>query len=135
MENLPERIKKALFDKGWSQKKLCGEIEITENGFKSMLETGSMKISTLQRISEAMDIPLSFFLDETPTKNTSNPSQYLLDKLNDIELMFKEFREQITVKDQQIAGLQRTVDVLLGKSEGVIIRPLYTNEVEELAIA
>lgn len=37
--------------------------------------------------------------------------------------------------EDRVAEQSETIKVLLGKSEGVIIRPLYTNEVEELAIA
>ena len=56
---------------------------------------------------------------------------YLLEHLTRLEDSFKEvFKElraeldqknrQLEVKDQQMAGLQKTVDVLLGKSEDVV---------------
>lgn len=106
------------------------------NTFKksALLDSELNEWSNLLGLS-SQDLLNKQYLDIVQNISTSlnqNPNQYLIDKLNEIEKMFKE---QITVKDQQIAGLQRTVDVLLGKSEGVIIRPLYTNEVEELAIA
>lgn len=44
--------------------------------------------------------------------------------LNEIRTL----REQLTVKDQQIAGLQRTVDALVGKSEGATNNPLSFDE-------
>lgn len=40
---------------------------------------------------------------------------YLRDYLDRLEARFKELNEQLAVKDRQIDGLQRTVDVLLGK--------------------
>lgn len=44
----------------------------------------------------------------------------------DLDNLKRIFEEEIRIKNQQIAGLQRTVDVLVGKSEGAIERPLST---------
>lgn len=47
---------------------------------------------------------------------------YLRDYLEKLELRFKELNDQLAVKDRQIDGLQRTVDVLLGKYNPVADR-------------
>ena len=63
-------------------------------------------------------------------------ASYLLEHLASLEQQFREVNEQLriqlAVKDKQIDGLQRTVDVLLGKSEDVMhltaarVMPLYS---------
>ncbi|MDQ6479833.1 helix-turn-helix transcriptional regulator [Dyadobacter sp. LHD-138] len=48
---------------------------------------------------------------------TKDESNYLLEHLASLEEQFKRLLNQIDVKDRQIEGLQKTVDVLLGKSD------------------
>jgi len=51
------------------------------------------------------------------TKIDSNGDNYLQQHLKNLEEQFRLLNEQLAVKDKQIDGLQRTVDVLLKKSE------------------
>ena len=63
MVNFNEKLKKALKDKGISQKQLVGMIGMTEGGFISMLNNNSIKVETLEKICETLDIPITYFLD------------------------------------------------------------------------
>ncbi|CAG4992326.1 hypothetical protein DYBT9275_00940 [Dyadobacter sp. CECT 9275] len=50
----------------------------------------------------------------------SKDDNYLLQHLANLEEQFRSLAEQLKVKDKQLEGMQRTIDVLLGKSEDVI---------------
>lgn len=68
-------------------------------------------------------------------RNMKQPDQggptdeYLHDHLRTLEENFTRLAHQLEMKDQQIAGLQRTVDALVGKSEGVTIPQLSDEEI------
>lgn len=125
MLDVPSRVKKALFEKGWTQKKLCAEIDVTETGFKRMAENNTWKLDTIEKMAKALDKPIVYFVDEY--EENSKQKDDLTSKgnfgANVLEELKALFEEEIRVKNQQIAGLQRTVDVLVGKSEGVTEMP------------
>jgi hypothetical protein len=56
------------------------------------------------------------------------PDAYLQAHIRRLEQSFSNLANQLEVKDKQIEGLQRTVDVLLGKSRGVSIEPVCETE-------
>lgn len=56
----------------------------------------------------------------TPTQaSVAAENSYLLEHLRQLESSFNRLSSQLEKKDEQIAGLQRTVEVLLGKCDGV----------------
>lgn len=61
------------------------------------------------------------FRDDTTQEQ---PDNSLITYLRSLEEKFDNLLKQMSVKDQQIAGLQRTVDALVGKSEGVALNPV-----------
>ncbi|WP_288425887.1 helix-turn-helix transcriptional regulator [uncultured Spirosoma sp.] len=68
--------------------------------------------------------------------NPANPAEgdYLKEHIVNLEESFRRLSErfdsELLAKNQQIAGLQRTVDALVGKSEGVTLSPLSPEEIE-----
>ncbi len=122
------RVKKALFDKGWTQKKLCAELNITETGLKYTMDNNSWKVETLDKISGLLGLSITYFLVENEenldSKFRSNSNGAFGEHV--IEELKAMFEEEIRAKNQQIAGLQRTVDVLVGKSEGAFEDHLST---------
>lgn len=49
--------------KGITLSELISSIEMTEGGFYRMLTTGSMKIKTLEKISQELEAPIKNFFD------------------------------------------------------------------------
>jgi len=69
------RVKKILSEKGWSMKELLQKIDVSEQGFAYMLKNETMKVTTLLKIAELLDVPVSYFLlsehhDERPYVST-----------------------------------------------------------------
>jgi transcriptional regulator with XRE-family HTH domain len=124
MINVSERVKKALFDRGWTQKKLCGEINITETGFKRMADNNTWKLDTLEKMATALGVPIVYFVTDDE-KNTTQDN-YLREILQRMEESMNKLTTELSVKDRQI---EKLID-LLGKLEGAILEPLsnYTGD-------
>ena len=135
MVNVAEKIKKALFEKGWTQRKLCNEIEMSENGYKKMVENQSWKLETLEKIANALELPLTFFItneelkfDQSPIleSDRNKPGEDSSFGSQVIEKVLEEFRElksQLSIKDKQIDGLQRTADSLQRTVDALLGNP------------
>ena len=70
------RIKVELEQKSISIRDLCYKIDVTEQGLHQMIRNKSMKVEILERISNVLGLPVSYwFEDLTNTGNfTSNSS-------------------------------------------------------------
>lgn len=58
---LKENIQIRLRELGKTMKELVAEIEMTEPGIYKMFNNGSMKIKTLIKISEVLNVPVDYF--------------------------------------------------------------------------
>lgn len=59
------RIKLELEHRRITIKDFCREIDVTEQGLHQMIRNGSMKIEVLERISKVLDLPVSYWFDDT----------------------------------------------------------------------
>ena len=72
------KIKIELERRGISIKDICRKIDITEQGFYQMIRNESMRVDVLERISEALNVPISYWFNgkaHAPAENsgTSQP--------------------------------------------------------------
>jgi transcriptional regulator with XRE-family HTH domain len=59
------KIKTELEDRGITIKDFCRQLNVTEQGLHQMIRNGSMKIDVLERISEVLDVPVTYwFIDK-----------------------------------------------------------------------
>jgi len=64
-------IKKELGYKNISVRDLCYRIDVTEQGLHQMIRKKSMKIDTLERISNVLGLPVSYWFESaTNSENT-----------------------------------------------------------------
>ena len=56
-------IKLELEKRGISVKDFCRQINLTEQGFYQMIRNESMKVDVLERISNALNVPVSYWFD------------------------------------------------------------------------
>lgn len=73
------KIKLELERRGITIKEFCREVDITEQGLHQMIRKGSMKVDILERISEVLDVPISYWFDEQPP-NIKNDAPILKDR-------------------------------------------------------
>ncbi len=63
MKDFSEKIKKALKEKKMTKGALCEKIGMSIDGFKSMEDNNTIKVVTLEKICEVLDLPIDYFLD------------------------------------------------------------------------
>lgn len=115
-----QRLKSLLFENHISVKKIS---EITGRARQQVhadFNRITIKDEVLDVYLTALKIDRNTF-DKIEEEQGQNSSNYLMEHLSGLEAQFKEFREQLQVKDMQIASLQRMLEMTLGKSEDVII--------------
>lgn len=71
--NIKYRLNRIGSNLGW----LADQIGMSKSGFYKMIETGSMKVETLQKISTVLNVPINdLFLTEAEIKNKAKDSLY-----------------------------------------------------------
>ena len=63
------RIRKLLDDKNLTIREFAGKIGVSEPGIHNMFRTHDMKISTLQKMADYFDVPITYFFEDLDTKN------------------------------------------------------------------
>jgi transcriptional regulator with XRE-family HTH domain len=58
------KIKTELELRNITIKDFCREVDITEQGLHQMIRNSSMKIDVLERISQRLDVPVSYWFDD-----------------------------------------------------------------------
>lgn len=135
-----EKLKKAIERSGKERTEVASAMGISEGNLYKLFKKDSFELDYLRRASRALNIPLAYFIEEDsqilelPQVKSADAGAFgerVLERVADgIEELKKFFEEEIRTKNQQIAGLQRTVDALVGKSEGVTIDPLFSDEAD-----
>jgi transcriptional regulator with XRE-family HTH domain len=64
------KIKFLCDKKNITLKKLASEIDVSETGLHQMINKSSMKVETLVKIADFLDVPLSYFFEDSE-KNTN----------------------------------------------------------------
>jgi len=72
MKNIDLKIKKLLESKEISASRFCKKIGVTESGYTYMIKNESMKLKTLYKISEVLQVPVSYFFDESEVSNVGS---------------------------------------------------------------
>ena len=63
------RIRKLIDDKNLTVRDFAEKIGVSEPGIHNMFRTNDMKVSTLQKIADYFDVPITFFFDDIDAKN------------------------------------------------------------------
>ncbi len=116
MENLKEVIDDARKRKGYSIKHLSERIGMTEQGFHTMLRKGTTKLSTLEKLSKELDLPVNKLLDTKEKVEYSTPNN--LQVWEEKERQYKNTIENL---------LQTIRHLSLGKRRSVSFSPAYTS--------
>jgi lambda repressor-like predicted transcriptional regulator len=80
MKNLKDILVKEVEERGWSMNYLIDKIGMTKAGFYTMLDKGSTKVETLEKIAEVLELPVySFFVDSDMVKLDDQADTYIAD--------------------------------------------------------
>ena len=63
------RIRKLIDNKKITIREFAEKIGVSEPGIHNMFRTNDMKVSTLQKIADYFDVPITYFFDDIDTKN------------------------------------------------------------------
>ena len=91
-----EKIKTLVKQRGWTIKDFVEKIGLTQPGWNKAVNNNSLKVSTLEKIAQVLNVHVSAFFDEPE------------DKLKEISVL----QEQITVYQKNNAALLRSNELL-----------------------
>lgn len=115
-------IKSIIEDKNLSAEQVAKLVGKSKQQVYNDFNRVGMKDDQIERYADALQVDKQLIYNriEGTEKDAGESSSYLMEHLASLEEQFKRLLNQIEVKDRQIEGLQKTVEVLLGKSEDVI---------------
>jgi len=99
---IEKKVKKIAKEKDVTIKNLCKAIGMTENGFASALKNNTLKIETLQKISEFFEVDLCFFFGGN-TNNNEDFKTIIQDKEAEIIEMKKYIRTKDNLYDDLVS--------------------------------
>lgn len=62
------KLKLAIKQRGFTEKAFADKLGITQNGFRAMVNNHTMSIKTLEKISEILEVPMTYFFDDSDGK-------------------------------------------------------------------
>ncbi|UHG93463.1 hypothetical protein [Spirosoma oryzicola] len=129
--NFGEKVERLLNENGKTKKSLYDHLKMTANGFDGMLKNNSISAVRLAQIADFFGMPILYFYgtDSAQSDIVEDFGDQVTRRMaQNIEEIKHLFEEELRVKNQQIAGLQRTVDALVGKFEGDTDQPTSNYE-------
>jgi len=84
------KIKKLSENKSFAIKDLAKKIKISEAGLHQMIRKESMKIDILEKISEALNVPVSYFFNESDGKGNITINNVANGKQNNVSILNNE---------------------------------------------
>lgn len=140
IKGLTHRIELVCQNKGLTYNKLAKRLDMSSTTFYQLTSgrTKQLSIEVLIKFHQILGINIEWLVTgDGPMYSISDQSELealpvegremgrVAQKIDELK---RYFDEEIRVKNQQIAGLQRTVDALVGKSEGATNNPLTFDE-------
>lgn len=106
VNNFSKKLKKIMFEKGFTQKDLAEKLGVSQ-AFISSWQVGKRnpKFSSIKKISEALNIPVDYFFENSDDKSEKKDIQILQLEKENLELKLK------------ISELEKTILNLSKKSQ------------------
>lgn len=115
-KNLKEKLRKL----GKSQKEIADLLEVTPQSLVSIFNASDVRSGTIERLSQVLKLPLSFFYDiqATDANNTSlnnkNSNDY-----NESEDTI-EIKDKVSFLSELLKEKERTIQILLSQDDSHI---------------
>ena len=123
MDIIDKKIREALKNKGWTMKKLVGELNLTESGYTYMIKHNSIKVETLLKIATVLNTNVGFFFedetnisinikDNTVNGAVSNSGTIHVGSIKDAEKEIAHLNELLQEKEKQIKDKEMIIKLL-----------------------
>lgn len=114
-------IKQIIDEKGLKGQEVADRMGMSRQAVYQSYAKMVLSDAEMLKWSEALGVSKDNFVNRLHSGEAEpapkGSSDYLIEHLTNLEEQFKRLLNQIDVKDRQIEGLQKTVEVLLGKSD------------------
>ncbi len=135
ISGLATRVELICQKRGLTYNKLAKELDMSSTTFYQLTSgrTKQLSLEVLIKFHQVLGINIEWLVTgdgnmlSAGSKN-GEESKHPQHQLSTLEQKLDKLLDQIAVKDRQIEGLQRTVDVLVGKSECATNDPLSYDE-------
>jgi transcriptional regulator with XRE-family HTH domain len=84
------RIKSELDRKNLSIRELCYKIDVTEQGLHQMIRNKSMKIEVLERISNALEVPVTYWFEKLSNARSAVSNKRMSTPLSGSKLSYEK---------------------------------------------
>lgn len=123
-------IKEILMNKRISQRDFAAKIGMTQSGLSQAFANGDFKISTLEKIAEALEVPVSYFFGNETETNTKGCEEILLENENlKIKNQLLESERLHLINDLAIEKYFRFILVCIARvTERIIENPSLKEE-------
>lgn len=112
------KLKGLIESNNFTIRKFCAKVGITESGYYRMIENRSMKIDTLEKMSEILQVPLSVFFEEgtaAPGANQTITGGHSINQGNisnsKIEINLEKCIDQVHHLEEQVLSLKQVVSL------------------------
>ena len=103
-EEFSRKLKLALKEKGMTQGELCEVIDISMGGLKAAIDNDTLRIKTIRDLSQTLNKPMSYFIEELEFEQSLKPEGYLRRMVDDVVKEAKEWRMKYYQAQEQIAN-------------------------------
>lgn len=108
-------IKTLMLENKVTVRRMCKEIGVTESGFWKMLKNGSVKTSTLEKIAQVLEIPVTYFFEDA--QQISKPPSQIQGHYNQVangnnvkqHLSIGEYESEIIYLKEKIGDLKEII--------------------------
>lgn len=99
MSDLEEKIRTLTKEKGIKMEAIYSYIGMSNAGFYKMLRNNTMKVETLEKIAELLDIPIASFFGIADTKSKEQEREILnlqtqVEQLNELNAVYRKLIEK-----------------------------------------
>ncbi len=109
------KLKKLATVKKLSIKELSEKVGISETGMYKALKKGDFKISTLEKISAILDVPVGYFFEES-SKNTGDIIGSQNYNVNNISIILDSKQQEIEYLKRELLLKDKIIQLLENKS-------------------
>ena len=136
--NLKDKIKVRLSENKQTYNEFCTFIEMSRTGADKMIETGTIKIATLEKMCTFLKVPTSFFIDfsennvenkqnSTNTEKSIENSSITKEFINSLQEQIKFLQGELKSKNEDLDFFKRIVSQKLGMGDKELAK-YRTNE-------